>query len=98
MRLDLTKDDGFSAALQSFTKSKKPKLNSLPPFYLNIVENIKSKNGNYNDTIRKLVGYVPMRQKGRKHERTKNEPVVLKTEGRALGKFKQYKYCQDIKK
>jgi len=101
MRLDLTSDDGFCAALQSFTKSEKAKteflLDSLPPFYSNTVENIKSKDGNYDDTIRKLIEYVPMRQKGRKHEGTKDEPVVLKTEGKALDKSKQCKYCQDIK-
>jgi len=41
MSLDLTNDDGFGAALQSFTKSEKTKteflLDSLPPFYSNIV-------------------------------------------------------------
>jgi len=67
MRLDLTKDDEFGAALQSFTKSEKAKteflLDSLPPFYSNTVENINSKDGNYDDTIRKLIEYVPMRQK-----------------------------------
>ena len=68
-RLDLTKDDGFGNGLQLLAKSEKAKveflLDSLPPFYWNTVENIKSKEESYDDTIRKLIQYIPLRQKSR---------------------------------
>jgi len=99
--LDLTKDDGFGNALQQLAKSEKTKveflLDSLPPFYSNTVENIKSKEESYDDTIRKLIQYVPLRQKSRKQEGTKEDPVVLKTEKKTLNTSKKCKYCIDIK-
>jgi len=71
-RLDLSKDDGFGAVLQQMAKSEKAKIewlvDSLPHFYSNTVENIKSKEESYDDPIRKLAQYVPLRQKGRKQQ------------------------------
>jgi len=61
--LDLTKDDGFGSALQQMAKSEKAKveflLDSLPPFYSNTVENIKSKEESCDDTIRKTNPICP---------------------------------------
>jgi len=100
-RLDLTKDDGFGSAPQQMAKSEKAKveflLDSLPPFYSNTVENIKSKEESYDDTIRKLIQYVPLRQKSRKQEGTKEDPVVLKTEKKQLDPSKTCRYCIDVK-
>jgi len=54
-RLDLSKDDGFGDALQRMAKSEKAKieflLDFLLSFYSNTVENIKSKEENYDDTM-----------------------------------------------
>jgi len=62
-RLNLSKDDRFGKALQKMAKSEKAKaeflLDSLLAFYSNTVENIKSKEESYDDTIRKLIQYVP---------------------------------------
>jgi len=98
-RLDLSKDDGFGKALQEMAKSEKAKveflLDSLPAFYSNTVENIKSKEESYDDTIRKLIQYAPQRQKGRKQGDTKEDPVVLKTD--KIDTSKKCKYCIDVK-
>ena len=100
-RLDLTKDDGFGTALQQLAKSEKAKveflLDSLPPFYSNTIENIKSKEKSYDDTICKLIQYIPLRQKSRRQNGTKEDPVVLKTEKKPLDTSKKCKYCIDIK-
>ena len=50
---------------------------------------------NYDDTIRKLIQYVPQRQKGRRQDGNKEDPipVVLKTDGQTLDKSKQCTYC-----
>jgi len=100
-RLDLSKDDGFGESLQLMAKSEKAKieflLDSLPPFYSNTVENIKSKDENYDDTIRKLIQYVPQRQKGRRQDGSKKDPVILKTDSKVIDKSKQCTYCQTVK-
>jgi len=61
-----------------------------------MVENSRSKDDTYDDTVHKLIEYVPLHQKGRKENNgTKDDPVVLKAE--TLDKFKQSRYCQDVK-
>lgn len=86
-RVDTSSDDGFGKDLQEFTQSDKAKteflLRSLPPFYWNTIENIKSKEPANDDAIRKLREYVPIRQKGRRitgKEVSQENPVVLKTD------------------
>jgi len=69
-------------------------LDSLPAFYSNTVENIKSKEENYDDVIQKLMQYIPLRQKGRKQGETKEDPVVLKAQ---VDTSKKCKYCIDVK-
>jgi len=98
-RLDLKNDDGFGEGLKCIAKSEKAKieflLDSLPAFYSNTVENIKSKDENYDDVIRKLLQYIPLRQKGRKQGGdTKEDPVVLKAQ---VDTSKKSKYCIDVK-
>jgi len=98
-RLDLKNDDGFGEGLKCIAKSEKAKveflLDSLPAFYSNTVENIKSKEENYNDVIRKLMQYIPLRQKGRKQGETKEDPVVLKIDKVDISK--KCKYCINVK-
>jgi len=98
-RLDLAKDDSFGEGLKYIAKSEKAKikflLNSLPAFYSNTVENIKSKDENYDDIIRKLLQYIPLRQKGREQGETKEDPVILKTD--KVDTSKKCKYCIDVK-
>ena len=98
-RLDLTTDKGFGTALQYMAKDELAKveflLDSLPPYYSNTVENIKSKDVSYDNVIRKLIQYVPLRQKGRKQGETKEDPVVLKTD--KIDTSKKCKYCIDVK-
>jgi len=66
---DLTNDDGFGQGLKAISRSDQARteflLKSLPPFYSNTVENIRAKNHEYNDVVKKLKEYVPQRQKGR---------------------------------
>jgi len=99
-RLDLANDKGFGTGLQHIAKDELAKveflLDSLPPFYSNTVENIKSKDISYDDVIRKLIQYIPQRQKGRKGGNT-DEPVVLKADGKKLDTSKQCTYCQKTK-
>ena len=68
-RADLTNDDGFGQGLKAISMSDQAKteflLKSLPPFYYNTVENIRAKDYGYYDVVRKLMEYVPQRQKGR---------------------------------
>jgi len=98
---DKVKD--FGEALISLAKSEQAKaeflLISLPLFYNNLVENLRTKEGySYGDISRQVRLYVPARQKGaRKKEGTKDEPVVLKTDGKTLDKSKQCTYCQTVK-
>jgi len=98
-RLDLTNDKGFGTALQYMAKDELVKveflLDSLPPYYSNTVENIKSKNVSYNDVVRKLIQYAPLRQKGRKQGETKEDLVVLKTD--KINTSKKCKYCINVK-
>jgi len=98
-RLDLSKDDSFGEGLKCIVKSEKAKieflLDSLPAFYSNTVENIKRKDENYDDVIRKLLQYIPLRQKGRKQEvDIKEDLVVLKAQ---VDTNKKCKYCIDVK-
>jgi len=69
-------------------------LDSLLPYYYNTIENIKSKDINYDDVVQKLIQYVPLRQKGRKQGDTKEDPVVLKAQ---IDTSKKCKYCIDVK-
>ena len=65
-------------------------LDFLPQFYSNTVENINSKDGTYDDTMRSSSNTVcastPKQSNG-----TKDDPVVLRAE--TLDKSKQYRYC-----
>jgi hypothetical protein len=96
-------DDGFGRDLKEFSKSNKAKveflLKSLPPFYANIVENIRAKDHEYNDVARKLKEYILQRQKGQKKEGTQESPIVLKTEGQKdrNNNDKKCNYCIDTK-
>ena len=96
-RLDLTND---GTGLQHIAKDELAKveflLDSLPPFYSNTVENIKSKDINYDDVIRKLIQYIPQRQKGRPTDGGKDDPVVLKVD-KKVDTSKQCTYCQKTK-
>jgi len=98
---DKVKD--FGEALISLAKSAQAKaeflLISLPLFYNNLVENLRTKEGySYRDISRQVRLYVPARQKGaRKKEGTKDELVVLKTDSKILDKSKQCIYCQTVK-
>ena len=102
-RLDLTNDKGFGTGLQHIAKGELAKveflLDSLPPFYSNTVENIKSKDISYDDVIRKLIQYIPQRQKGRRTDGggSKDDPVVLKADKKTLDTSKQCTYCQKTK-
>ena len=61
---------------------------------MNTVENIKSKDVSYDDVVRKLIQYGPLRQKGRKQGEMKEDSVVLKAQ---LDTSKKCKYCIDVK-
>jgi len=101
--LDLTNDKGFGTALQNMVKDERAKieflLDSLLPFYSNTVENIKSKYMSYDNVIRKLIQYIPQRQKGRHSDNgSKDDPVVLKADSKkTLDTSKQCTYCQKTK-
>jgi len=62
-RLGLSKDDGFGDSLQRMAKSEKAKIEFLLDLlclcYSNAVENIESKEENYDDTIQKLFNMSP---------------------------------------
>jgi len=91
----------FGDALTLLAKSDQAKaeflLISLPPFYNNLVENLRTKEGyTYGDISRQVRLYVPGRQKnGRKKEGTKEDLVVLKTD--KIDTSKKCKYCIDVK-
>jgi len=95
-RADLTKDTGFGKGLKEFSQCGVAKaeflLKSLPTFYSNTVENIRSKEGyEYDDVARKLKEYVPARQKGSRSRKEETEnPVILKVEKIDNGKRCQY--------
>jgi hypothetical protein len=80
-------DDGFGVALQQLTRSNQAKaeylLLTIPPFYRNTVENIRSKEGyNYGDVARKLMLYISARQTGRASKAvagSANNPIILAT-------------------
>jgi len=102
-RADLTKDTGFGKGLKELSPCGVAKaeflLKSLPTFYSNTIENIRSKEGyEYDDVARKLKEYVPLvaRQKGsrsRKEETLAENPVILKVKKVDIGK--RYQYCID---
>ena len=67
----------------------------LPPFFSNLVENLRSKTGyTYGDISRQARSYVPVRQKGSKQEDgIRDNPIVLKNECKP-GNGKRCTYCQ----
>ena len=70
-RVDLANDDGFGEGLKMFAKLVKAKtdflLRSIPQFYSNTVENIRTKEyDSYEQVAKKLREYIPQRQKGKK--------------------------------
>jgi hypothetical protein len=90
-------NNGITIALRAIARCDEAKgeflLQSLPSFYSNTVENIKSKEKYaYGDVVVKLREYIPARQNGRKPEKptpTISDQVVLATRsGRVC------KYCQ----
>jgi len=93
----------FGEALTLLAKSGQAKaeflLISLPPFYNSLVENLHTKEGySYGGISRQVRLYVPARQKqAKKKEGTKDEPVVLKTEGKKKDTSKTCRYCMDVK-
>jgi hypothetical protein len=89
-RIDLgaTQDDRFGQGLRFFSRSNKAKaeylLMSIPPFYANIVENIRAKENKYDNVVHKLKDYVAAQQKSRKKiaglgDRSAENPIVLRT-------------------
>ena len=97
---DKTKE--FGEALQKLAWSDQAKaeflLISLPPFYSNLVENLRAKEGyTYGDVSRQIKLYVPGRQRqgNRKSEGSQENPVVLKTDkkGAAKDNGKRCDYC-----
>ena len=90
-RADINSEDYFGQALRFLAKSPIAKaeflLQTLPTFYSNTVENIRSKDSyEYIDVVQKLKDYIPMCQKGRKSKGTQEDPVVLRTEVTDNGK------------
>ena len=91
----------FGEALKKLATCDRAKaellLISLPPFYSNLVENLRSKTGyTYGDISRQVRLYVPARQKGgrpKTEEGTRDNPVVLKTEPKT-DNGKRCTYCQ----
>jgi hypothetical protein len=98
-------DDGFGAALQQLTRSGQAKaellLQTIPSFYSNTVENIRSKEGyNYGDPARKLILYIPVRQKGNALTAvagSANDPVILATNTKNLDNGNLCRYCKEVK-
>lgn len=95
---DKTKE--FGEALQKLAWSDQAKaefvLISLPPFYSNLVENLRAKDGyTYGDVFRQIKLYVPGRQRQGtrgKSEGSQENPVVLKTE-KKMHNGKRCSYC-----
>ena len=86
-RVDLTNDDGFGQGLKIFAKSVKAKteflLRSIPQFYSNTLEYIRTKEyDSYEQVAKKLREYILQRQKGKisTGKGTQEVPVVLKAE------------------
>jgi hypothetical protein len=96
-------DDGFGVALQQLTRSDQAKpeflLQTIPPFYSNTVENIRSKEGyHYGDVARKLILYIPARQKGKASKAvagSANNPIVLATNTKNRDNGKTCRYCKE---
>jgi hypothetical protein len=92
-------DNGFGVALQYQIRSS-DLLQTTPSFYSNTVENIRSKEGyNYGDA-RKIILYIPVRQKGKAPKvaaGSANYSVVLakNTKNRDNGKI--CRYCKEVK-
>lgn len=90
----------FGEALCLLAKSDQAKaeflLISLPPFYNNLVQNLRTKEGySYGDISQQVHLYIPGRQKGgKKKEGTKEDLVVLKAQ---VDTSKKCKYCIDVK-
>jgi hypothetical protein len=110
-----TADDRFGNALKILAKSDQAKaeflLQSIPPYYSNIVENIRSKESyKYRDVARKLAQYIPFRQKGYRSTTriwqatgTQNDPIALATYTKTSREEKSdngktCRYCQNVKK
>ena len=92
----------FADSLRQIAQNDRAKaellLLTLPPFYSNLVENLRSKDDyTYGDISHQIRMYVPARQKGSRkntEEGTRDTPVVLKTSGENKGNGKTCTYCQ----
>jgi len=94
----------FGEALTLLAKSDQAKVEflliSLLPFYNNLVENLRTKEGySYGDISRQVRLYVPARQNGAKKKYgTKEESVVLKTDRKKkVDTNKTCQYCIGVK-
>jgi transposase InsO family protein len=106
-RVDLSKAGSLGKGLYEFTRTNDEAkteflLSSLPAFYSNTVENIRAKDHEYDDAVRKLKQYVGAKTKANKNNRnagTKDDPIVLKTTSQNTKRDnknsgKTCKYCQ----
>ena len=100
---DTIQDDGFGKGLQQFALSESAKieflLRSVPAFYANTIENIRSKEYQDYDTVaRKLKEYIKPKNPKKKNgsRNSVDDPIVLKTTIEDNGK--RYQYCIKVKK
>ena len=102
-RITITTDDYYGIGLRYIFSSNKAKtdflLESMPAFYSNTVENIRSKGDyQYADTTQKLIQYIGVQQK-KKGVKTKagiaEDPIVLKTNE---DNRQRCQYCIKVKK
>ena len=96
------KQKAFAEALVKLAKCDEAKaeflLMTLPPFYMNTVENIKAKDYSYGDVVNRLRNSI--HPKRGRNEGSKDNPIVLRTEtlkdrfGRPIDTSKKCKHCQ----
>jgi hypothetical protein len=95
-RTDLTNDDGYGIGLKAISGSDKAKtdylLCSLPSFYANTVENIRSCQHKYDDVVVDLQEFVTNKKVVKKEGTTADNLIVLNTEGMEK-KVKICEYC-----
>ena len=97
LRADLQKDTGFGKGLKEFANCNQAKaeflLRSLPTFYSDTVENIRTKEYRYDDVVRKLKEYIPKRQNGWKNGGVTETATVMKLGSGQKSSGKNRKTC-----
>lgn len=95
-RADLTKNNRFGNRLKKMSKSDKDKtkflLRLLPSYYSNTMENIRTKDYNYDNIMKRLKKYILHKPTTKNKKRWKNL-IVLKTESVSDNKGRKYEYC-----